>query len=211
MRSTGPCPASLYSFLSERSITASNYGQTTAGTDQRQDGTGWMTADAQGNWRPDGDLLGRHEIAFGYHLDLYRLRQTTYNLANWDGGADGSVAASAYGDTETQAVYAQDAWHLAPAWTLHLGARERILGASDGSNSLFGTRTQAVFYPGKHQSDLSPKAGARLAGGAGDRGASLFGRAVRYPTVGRALPAGDERHGDRPQRSRPQAGGRAVL
>ncbi len=54
-------------------------------------GSGWHTVDAKGIWRPSVDLLGYHEISFGFHHDLYTLKNPVFNTNNWQIGAGQSI------------------------------------------------------------------------------------------------------------------------
>src|SRR3978361_1766066 len=99
------------------------------------DGTNWTTADAKGIWRPTGPG-GAHEVSFGYHFDTYVLNNPVYRTAIWTGGPDSTneIYPRASGKTETQAVWAQDAWRFAPMWKLTLGGRLEDWQAFDGFN-----------------------------------------------------------------------------
>jgi iron complex outermembrane receptor protein len=175
--------ASDYSFLNEKSRSASNFGQTLLGTDQIQNGTGWWTGDLRGIWRPAADLPGNHEVSFGYHIDTYTLRQSTYTVAAWETAPDGALSSASTGKTQTQALYIQDVWRIAPPWTLTLGGREEFWNASNGSNTNASTTPALATYPSQSRSDFSPKAALSWDVSPELTTRFSYGRAVRYPTV----------------------------
>lgn len=150
-----------------------------AGQIQYQDGTGWQTADVRVDWRPDNGRRG-HEFAFGYHFDRHTLNDRTYATTNWMSGAAGAFASGATGETQTQALYAQDAIRLGADWKLTLGLRHESWSASDGTKS---NAAATLPYPERSESFTSPK--LSLAWAATDdwllRGS--LSRAVRFPTV----------------------------
>jgi iron complex outermembrane receptor protein len=174
---------SNYDYLTEDARSASTYGQTLAGADQHQKGTGWQTLDLRGVWRP-GQVFGQtHEVSFGYHIDDYILKQTTYNVAVWNTGADGAVASGSGGETRTQGIYAQDLWTLSPKWTATLGLRDEFWHALNGYNLNASTKPTLATYPSQRISDLSPKAALAYQVTPAVETRLSFGRAVRFPTV----------------------------
>jgi len=175
--------ASKYLFLQSQGRSAANYGVDNTGTDQQQQGTGWETGDLRGILRPETKLVGPHELSFGYHIDHYRLDQITYNTNSWQNGDDLSLNSASRGETETQALYLQDAWKLQPDWTLTLGAREEFWDAYNGSNSKAGSAPTTVAYANRSEENLSPK--ASLAWQVTPPLTERFsvGQAYRYPTV----------------------------
>lgn len=174
---------SNYDYLRDDSRSASNYGQSLVGTNQVMDGTGWQTGELRGTWH-GLPLFGQaHSVTVGYHIDDFLLRQSTYATANWQGGADGATKSASGGETQTQAVYLQDVWTLAPRWVLTLGGREEYWAAFDGFNANASTSPARADYANQHHLDFSPKAALSF-----DITPSLqtrlsYGRAVRYPTV----------------------------
>lgn len=174
---------SNYNYLNEETRSASNYGQTQAGSRQVQDGTGWQTGELRGIWRPQPLLDQTHEVTFGYHVDDYLLRQDTYKVDEWKNGASGPKTASSEGETRTQALYVQDVWKLAPRWTLTLGGREEYWQAFDGFNLNTSTTPTQVNYPDQHRSNFSPKAALAFDITPELQTRFSYGRAVRYPTV----------------------------
>jgi iron complex outermembrane receptor protein len=174
---------SNYDFLTEHARSASAFGKTLAGSDQKQDGSGWHTGELRGIWRPAPLLGQKHEIAFGYHIDDFLLQQSTYAVNDWTSGADGAQTAASGGETRTQAAYVQDEWTLAPRWTLTLGAREEFWYAFDGFNQNASTTPSAASYPSQRRSDFSPKAALAYQVTSALQTRFSFGKAERYPTV----------------------------
>lgn len=146
---------------------------------QLQDGTGWRTADARFDWRPERGKKG-HDVAFGYHYDQHVLSDRTYNTTNWLAGNLGSLSSANAGKTNTEAIYIQDAIRLGGDWKMTLGARHEQWRALAGSKSSGGT---TLSYPERSESYTSPK--FSLAWTATEdwllRGS--LSRAVRFPTV----------------------------
>ena len=172
---------SKYSYLQEQARSSADYGINNTGTDQHQEGTGWQTADLRAIHRPVDPLGGQHEISFGYHIDGYKLDQYTYNTSIWQSGSDGSLNSASLGQTQTQAVYLQDAYRFLPKWTLTLGARDEYWSAFDGSNTK-GTAVP-VLYSDRSQNNVSPKASIAYDVAPPLTERFSFGQAYRYPTV----------------------------
>lgn len=68
-----------YNFLRENSHFQNAYGVSPNGRNTVNSGTYWRTIDARAIWRPDHDLLGKHEVSFGAHADAYSLSQAQTN------------------------------------------------------------------------------------------------------------------------------------
>lgn len=171
---------SSYTFLYDKLLSSSAYGVTNAGTDQHQDGTGWVTADARAIYRPGAALWGQHELSFGAHIDQFHLEQKTYTEAAWESGSDGALNALSEGTTLTSALYVQDYWKLADRWSLTLGLRGEGWDASGGAN----TNAKGTFgYPARSQYSLSPKASGAYQIDQSTELRLSFGQAYRYPTV----------------------------
>lgn len=147
-------------------------------------GTGWHTADAKGIWRPDADLLGKHEVSFGFHHDLYNLDNTTYNATNWQSSDGGTVFSDSQGKTQTEGYWLQDAWDFNKDWNLTLGGRVESWHAYDGYNAAtVGNALQTLNQAGRNELEFSPK--AKLTWKPMDRvqtGLSI-GQAYRFATV----------------------------
>src|SRR3989338_2194295 len=165
-----------------------NFGTTppsaaTAGTISFEDGTGFKNLDLRGEWRPGGDLKSEHQVSFGFHTDTYTTKLDRYNLVagNWRTSAAGALSANSRGETNTQALYLQDAWQFDPAWKLVVGGRAESWKASNGSNY---ANNANVTYRDSSANAFSPK--LSLAYQASDDWAlrGSYGRATRFPTVG---------------------------
>lgn len=119
------------------------------GTLTDMNGTGWRTLDLRGSWRPNP----AHQANFGYHFDHYRLDTLVLDSADWRSGPATSRVSAFAGKTETQALYAQDAWRFAPDWKATLGGRWENWQAFDGAVSNpagtlpFAKRNETFFSP----------------------------------------------------------------
>ncbi|MDO9047604.1 MAG: TonB-dependent receptor [Methylobacter sp.] len=149
-------------------------------------GTGWQTADAKGIWRPGVDLLGKHEVSFGFHHDLYNLDNPQYTVSNWQTSTVGSIRSDSQGKTQTEGYWLQDAWDFTKDWNLTLGGRLENWHAFDGYNAaLAGTPAtlKSINQADRNDLQFSPK--AKLTWKPLDRvqtGLSV-GQAYRFPTV----------------------------
>jgi len=156
-------------------------GLTTNGKLASYNGTQWTTVDTTGIWRPQGPN-GAHEVSLGAHADRYELGNTTRNLTRWqDPSSTTTLYAAGSGKTETNALWLQDAWHLAPAWLLTVGGRYEWWRASDGYN--FSGKV-AVHQPAEKADAFSPKATLQWSVAPDWRVKGSLARAVRFPTVG---------------------------
>ena len=150
------------------------------GTIMRLDGTGWYTLDAKALWRA-GDA---HRIGAGYHRDRYTLTSNRYATTDWIAGVPGALNLASSGHTQTQAVWAQDAWTILPPLTLTLGGRYEWWKAYDGVNfspTLLPTPT--VLQPSLSANRFSPKAALAWTPAKGWKVTLSFGEAYRFPTV----------------------------
>lgn len=181
--------ASMYNYNKDISRVASNTG-TDSGTGSVRpggqvtlmDGTGWQNLDLRGEWRPGGSLKSEHQVSFGYHYDRYVLDSDTYSVTNdWLTGAAGAMSSASKGKTQTQALYLQDAWRFAPAWTLVVGGRTERWRAFSGSNS---TATATQGYDDREQTTFSPKASLSFQASSDWTLRGALGKAYRFPTVG---------------------------
>ncbi|AIF48268.1 TonB-dependent receptor [Dyella japonica] len=144
-------------------------------------GTQWSTADATGIWRPQG-YGGAHEVSAGAHADEYKLNNPTTNLSDWrDTDSLTTLYSAGRGKTQTQALWLQDAWKLAPAWLLTVGGRYEWWKASDGYN--FSGKT-AVQQPVEKADGFSPKATLQWSLAPDWRITGSLAKAIRFPTVG---------------------------
>jgi len=143
------------------------------------DGTGWRTLDLKGIWRP-GLERGRHEANFGYHYDRYILDSRVFNVANWLAGGASTRASAFAGDTETQALFAQDAWRFAPDWKMTLGGRYEQWRAFGGATS---DATTTIGQNERMESFFSPKGSLAFQATSDWLLRASVGRAYRMPTV----------------------------
>jgi len=152
-----------------------------AGTIQSLNDTGWSTLDAKGFWRPDGPK-GPHEVTFGAHYDRYELASTLYATSDWITGSTGARNTDSRGKTQTSALWAQDAWRLAPAWLLTLGGRQEWWRAFDGLN-FSASPASNVNQPTITSSKFSPKASLGWEASKDWQVTASYGTAYRFPTV----------------------------
>jgi len=145
-------------------------------------GAGWKTLDLKAEYTPPSPQAGlaAHRLTFGYHYDNYFLDNTTYNTLNWQDGAASTFANAFAGRTQTQAVYAQDAWRFLPRWKLVYGLRYEDWDAYSGYQAV-GAST--VPYPGANQQHASPKASLSFNVTDDLTLRASIGRAYRFPTV----------------------------
>jgi len=137
-------------------------------------GDGWQTLDLKGYWRPAGAPgKGEHELSFGYHFDRYKLDTQTYfttsaNDASWQSSNSHlQLAAASTGQTQTQALFAQEAWKFQPGWKLIAGGRYEQWQATNGSNTkltttgagvtTYTTTLAAGSYGDRSENYFSPK------------------------------------------------------
>ncbi len=153
----GEAVLSLYDYQTDLSrapsvaLPEADYGG--AGRITDMDDTGWVSADLRGVWRPAG-IQGPHEVSFGWHGDHYKLRTLVSSTDNWISGSPLARVSAFTGDTETTALYVQDAWRFAPDWTVTLGGRGEQWQAHDGSIS---NATTTLYYGERKETFFSPK------------------------------------------------------
>ncbi len=152
-----------------------------AGTVQRQDGTGWITLDGKAALRlADGDT---HVLSFGGHYDRYKLSTNTYLISNWrDVSTQGVISTTSRGRTATRAIWAQDAFRFADAFTIILGARHEWWRASRGFNRI--ASGASVTQPVRSGNVFSPKASLEWGPSETWNVRLSAGQAWRFPTVG---------------------------
>ena len=189
--------ASRYDYLRDNqrnpfTVTAAGTGFSTNGKIASLTGTNWTNADAKGIWRPTGPG-GAHEISFGAHIDQYELDNPTYATPTWNGGPDtaSSLYSNGRGKTQTDALWAQDAWKFIPHFKLTFGGRWESWRAYDGFNlttttSAAGaiTSTSTVSQPNLSATRFSPKAALSWDPNQEWNVSASFGMANRFPTVG---------------------------
>ncbi len=177
--------ASLYDFDkdtedSAAAVTSTGTGLSTTGKAAILGGTGWETLDLKAAWHPLG-RSGGQELSFGVHDDEYKLVNPTYNIANWEaGGPYTSLATEGNGNTQTEAVWVQDAWQFNPQLKATVGGREEDWRAFDGIN-VNGATT--VIQPGESSSNFSPKGTLAWSPTTDWVVTASVGEAYRYPTA----------------------------
>ncbi|PQV54601.1 TonB-dependent receptor [Paraburkholderia sp. BL21I4N1] len=146
------------------------------------DGTGWKTLDLRSTYTPASKQAGlaNHALSFGYHYDNYFLDNESYNTLNWRDGGAITFANAFRGKTQTQALYAQDAWRFLPRWKLVYGVRYEDWQAYGGSQALPG---QALPFSDASQQHFSPKASLSFDVTDDLILRASIGRAYRFPTV----------------------------
>ncbi|WP_429559921.1 TonB-dependent receptor [Paraburkholderia youngii] len=146
------------------------------------DGTGWKTLDLRGTYTPATNQpgLANHALSFGYHYDNYFVDKQTYSTMAWRDGDATSFANAFTGKTQTQALYAQDAWRFLPRWKLVYGVRYEDWQAYDGAQSLPGA---TIAYSDASQRHFSPKASLSFDVSDDLTLRASIGRAFRFPTA----------------------------
>ncbi|MES2502721.1 MAG: TonB-dependent receptor [Pseudomonadota bacterium] len=143
-------------------------------------GTGWTVFDARSTLRPKD-----HTIDVGYHIDNYQFRSKTNNTADWSSDVKGILNASAKGETQTQALYAQDKWQIDPHWALTLGGRAEHWQANDGQNqTTISNILRTAHYKDQSETKFSPKVSLNFEPLPAWGFRAAFGQAFRFPTVG---------------------------
>jgi iron complex outermembrane receptor protein len=151
--------------------------QGSAGTLADMGGSGWDTFDLSAS----GPLGDNNTLYAGAHFDRYLLDSRVFDSADWRGDGENGTRIRTYGGrTQTRALYVQDVWDFAQAWTLTLGARWEQWRAYRG---LLANAASSVAYPDRRRSDVSPKASLDWRFAGPWRLRLSFGKAVRYPTV----------------------------
>jgi iron complex outermembrane recepter protein len=153
---------------------------TRAGRVVDQDGTGWTVFDARGTLRPVDGNGDQHVIDVGYHIDNYTLRSQTNNTADWRAGQKGAFFGGSRGETQTQAIYAQDKWQINPEWALTFGGRTEYWEASEGRNQ---TATSTANYQTQSETKFSPKVSLSFEPVPAWGFRAAAGQAFRFPTV----------------------------
>ncbi len=149
------------------------------------DGSRWRTFDLRSSYEPARIDPGSHWLSFGYHYDGYFLANRTDALAQWRHGASTGPLNGTGGSTQTQAIYAQDAWQLAPRWQFTVGARYeqwRAFGGFISKSAAAGTTD--VGLASRREKHLSPKASLAFQLDSAWLLRLSVARAYRFPTVG---------------------------
>lgn len=169
--------ASLFDVARDVSATSAGAGEG-AGQVTYGDGSGWRTFDLRVDRRREGDA---HALAFGYHYDRYVQDSRTFDAADWRARSLTAFDNAFAGKTQTQALFAQDAWRFAPSWKLVAGVRVERWRAFDGRRAQDATR---IDYAARSDTYWSPKLALERELDAGWNVRLSLGRAVRLPTVG---------------------------
>jgi iron complex outermembrane receptor protein len=192
---------SSYNYLQDRLLNPftvlpnPSFGYSQVGKITRMDGTNWQNGDAKGIWRPGG-IDGSQEISFGAHGDRYRLENPVYQSSLWFATpltGTGQLYSTGVGETNTGALWMQDAWKIVPNLKLTLGGRLESWRAFDGFN--INTQTSAgdvtgtiiksfpTVQPHLNSANFSPKASLSWDPNKDWNVTANFGEAWRYPTV----------------------------
>jgi iron complex outermembrane recepter protein len=171
--------ASLYDYAHDETRSATNYGKTQAGQVAKLDGTGWQTVDLRSVWRP-AFAGGSHEASFGYHYDHYELDSRVFSNSDWTEADATTLKSSFAGQTQTQALYAQDAWTFLPAWKLTAGGRLEHWRAYDGK---LGNASTTQRYADRDDTFFSPKLAVSFQASEDWALRASLARAYRMPTV----------------------------
>jgi iron complex outermembrane receptor protein len=189
--------ASSYNYLydtqlSPFTVSPTGVGFSSTGKVTRTDGTNWQNGDAKAIWRPFG-YGGAHEISFGVHGDRYRLENPVYQSSLWfatTSTGTGRLYSTGVGETNTGALWVQDAWKIVPNLKLTLGGRFESWRAFDGFNvntitdaSGNITRSFAISQPELSSTNFSPKASLSYDLNKDWNITANLGEAWRYPTV----------------------------
>jgi iron complex outermembrane recepter protein len=190
--------ASSYNYLQDTqlnpfTVAPAGVGYSLIGKISRMDGTNWQNGDAKGIWRPFG-YGGSQEISFGVHGDRYRLENPVYQSSVWFSTSNtgtGQLYSTGVGETNTGALWVQDAWKIVPNLKLTLGGRLENWRAFDGFNinNLANTATGAItplpptVQPQLNSTNFSPKASLSYDPNKQWNITANFGESWRYPTV----------------------------
>jgi iron complex outermembrane receptor protein len=172
---------SSYDILRDVGVTALRFGVSPLGQTRELSGTGWKTADMRAIFRPQQDVLGRHEISVGGHFDQYELKQYLQNTSNWQSSSSYEQASRSVGKTRTLGIYVQDVWSLLPDWKLTVGGRQEFWLAFEGANeNKIGTTRN---YDDRAASAFSPKASLSFQATRELLLRGSYGNARRFPGV----------------------------
>jgi len=172
---------SSYDILRDNSLGALKYGVDTSGQNRQYSGTGWKVMDMRFIVRPEQNLLGKHEISFGDHIDEYTLKLSLQNLPVWWNSYYTNQAQKSYGKTQNLALYVQDVWKILPQWTITLGGRGEQWRAYDGFNeNAPGTGSS---QPGRKAAAFMPKASLAYQATPDLLLRGSYGNVTRFPGV----------------------------
>jgi len=119
---------------------------------------------------------------FGLHRSGYRLSSVVHRSDDWR-SQETALNQRHQGKTSILALYAQDAWTLAPDWVLTSGLRLESFEGKDGAQYFAGSPAVQEIFPKRRIRAGSPK--LSLAWTATDDLLlrASFGRGVRFPSV----------------------------
>jgi iron complex outermembrane receptor protein len=173
---------SLYDYAKDEqripSVALPGAEESGAGSIVRMNGTGWRTLDLHGFTKS----LRSHMLHGGAHYDGFTLKNRRFATDDWRHGPAGNLTQEARGHTRTFALWGEDEWMIAPAWTLTLGARYEWWKAFGGRN-FSASPALEVDQPVRTARGLSPKASLRWQPSADWTMTLSTGRALRFPTV----------------------------
>lgn len=171
---------SLYQTPTDLTRTANSAGAT-AGSLAYGDGSGWNNADLRLIWKPDGGRAG-HTVTAGFHHDAYRYDYEKYNATSWlSEGSRTALTNRNAGRTQTRALYLQDEWKFAPAWTLTAGLRQERWEATDGR--IYSAALGNNGFAERDASGTSPKLSLAWRATEDWTLRASLGKAYRFPTV----------------------------
>lgn len=145
------------------------------------DGNGWETWDAKAvrTWAET------HQLTLGYHGDRYRYELAQSETLNWLDGDAQRLRDGQTGETLTQAWFIQDAWQLAPTWSVTAGARYERWRGRDGTRSVeTAAGPVRTVLPTRSDEALSPKLSIAWTLAPAWTARLSLARADRFPTVG---------------------------
>ena len=158
----------------------------------RNDGTNWQNVDAKGIVRPFG-IDGADEISFGLHGDRYDFVNPVYGSSSWTmpSSGNGLVDSDGAGETNTGALWVQNAWKIVENVKLTLGGRLETWRAFNGYNvntaangaGTVITSSSIINQPELKSTNFSPKASLSYDINKDWNVTTNFGEAYRYPTV----------------------------
>lgn len=150
----------------------------------RRDGTGWNTLEMQAAYTPTaGDWGGGgHALLLGLHRNAYTLVNVVNKASDWR-TTETTLDQRYQGKTTVTALYAQDAWRLAPALTLTSGLRYEQFRAFEGSQYFAGNPVVQTAYAQRQDSAASPKLALAWSAAEDLLLKASAGRGVRFPNV----------------------------
>ena len=149
-----------------------------AGTLNSQDGSGWRTLDLKLDRRPTADES--HWVTLGAHHSRYVFKQDNLATADWLSNTPSGTNSIVRGNTQTQALYAQDAWTLNPELKVILGLRWERWRSFDGTS--IGGVPSPIVLPNRTESATSPKLALEFTPGSDWLARASIAGATRFPT-----------------------------